>query len=55
MWNRATKALEKTNITHEMRQHSKSVDKSAYRLFEYLKEPDDEFSSLLGQGSRESG
>jgi hypothetical protein len=56
MWNKQhfvkqqiqiVKGLERTSLTHEMRQHNKSVDKSAYCLFEYLNEPDDEFSSLF--------
>jgi hypothetical protein len=56
MWNKQhfvkqqiqiVKGLEKTSLTHEMRQHHQSAHKSAYRLFKYVKEPDDEFSSLF--------
>lgn len=56
MWNKElylsrqikqVKGLDKNSHTHEMRRHYESSDKTAYRLFEYIKEPDDEYSSMF--------
>mmetsp|Transcript_4190 Transcript_4190/g.8407 ORF Transcript_4190/g.8407 Transcript_4190/m.8407 type:complete len:242 (+) Transcript_4190:597-1322(+) len=56
MWNKQhyisrqikqVKGLDKSSHAHEMRRHYESTDKTAYRLFEYLREPDDEFTPLF--------
>lgn len=41
------KGLDKTNLVHEMRRHNQSTDTTAFRLFEYLQEPDTAYSKLF--------